>query len=374
MPNNLCRPCRAKTDTQPVPRALPWADMFQPFRLAEPLQTTNQHVEKFLACSILVACFLLAGCGRPPGEATPTAPVAANNNAEALTPVTLMLNWYPEAEHGGYYAALVHGYYDEAGLDVTIIPGGPNAPVVQQTARGAVDFGVTNADRIASARAQDAKLTALLAPLTNSPRCLLVHEDSGIEQFEQLQNVTMMMNREDAWAKWLIAKLPLDGVKIVPNSASLAPFLADPRAAKQGYIISEPFVAEKEGAKVRSLQVADFGFNTYTSVLMTRDETIAQRPELVRKMIEASRRGWAKYLADPAETNKRINELNPEMSLEVLDFGVQAIKEHCVESDTQPAQFGRMTAERWSTLVAQLEELKMLDLGVVEPSSLFLAE
>lgn len=322
-----------------------------------------------------VAWILLTGCSRAPNETNSITTANANADvAKTLTPVSLMLNWYPEAEHGGYYAALVHGYFAEAGLDVTIIPGGPNAPVVQQTARGAVDFGVTNADNIALARAQDAKIKALLAPLANSPRCLLVHANSGIEKFEQLQNVTMMMSRDNAWAQFLIQKLPLEGVKIVPNSASLAPFLADPRAAKQGYIFSEPFVAKKEGADVRSLLVADFGFNPYTSVLMTSDATIEQRPELVRKVIDASRRGWEKYLADPAEANQRIHELNPEMSLEILDFGVQAMKEHCIEMDIQPGDFGQMTVERWRTLVSQLEALKMLDPGVVEPGSLFLAQ
>lgn len=320
------------------------------------------------------AWILLAGCGRAPSEGNSATADDAKSDTNTLTKVSLMLNWYPEAEHGGYYAALVHGYFEESGLDVKIIPGGPNAPVVQQAARGAVDFGVTNADRIVLARAQDAKIKALLAPLANSPRCLLVHADSGIEKFEQLQNVTMMLSREHAWAQFLIKKLPLDGVRIVPNSASLAPFLADPRAAKQGYIISEPFVAKKEGADVRSLLVADFGFNPYTSVLMTSDETISQRPELARKMIEASRRGWEKYLADPAATNQRIHELNPEMSLEILDFGVQAIKEYCIEPEFQPDNFGRMTIERWSTLVSQLEELEMLDPGAVAPASLFLAE
>ena len=91
-------------------------------------------------------------------------------------------------------------------------------------------------------------------------------------------------------------------------------------------------------------------------------------------MIEASRRGWEKYLADPARANERIHELNREMSLEVLELGAQAIKEHCIEPDVQGDNFGRMTSERWTTLVSQLEELKMLEPGVVDPASLFLAE
>ena len=338
------------------------------------VHTTRDRKMRSLFWFVVVAVIPLCGCDRQTTPANPAQRAAAGGDQETLEPVSLMLNWYPEAEHGGYYAALVHGYFEDAGLDVTIIPGGPNAPVIQQTARGAVDFGVTNADRIVLARAEGARLTALLAPLTNSPRCLLVHADSGIEHFEQLQDVTMMLSREHAWARFLIKKLPLDGVKIVPNSASLAPFLEDSRAAKQGYIISEPFVAKQKGARVRSLLVADFGFNPYTSVLMTRGETIEQRLELVRKMQAACRRGWQKYLADPAETNQRIHELNPEMSVEILAFGVQALKEHCIDPAPHAEDFGRMTSERWHTLVSQLEELEMLDPSEREQAPWFLAE
>ena len=94
----------------------------------------------------------------------------ATKTPDGRTKVTLMLNWFPEAEHGGYYAALVHGYYEEAGLDVEIIPGGPSAPVLQKVARGDVTFGITNADDVLLARAQDADLVAVMAPLL----CLLL--------------------------------------------------------------------------------------------------------------------------------------------------------------------------------------------------------
>src|SRR5687768_122042 len=92
---------------------------------------------------VIVAWILFAGCGRPSSEPTSAAPHGSTTKAEPLTPVSLMLNWYRAAEHGGYYAALVHGYFAETGLDVTIIPGRLIATVVQHAARGEVDFGVT---------------------------------------------------------------------------------------------------------------------------------------------------------------------------------------------------------------------------------------
>jgi NitT/TauT family transport system substrate-binding protein len=321
---------------------------------------------------LVIAVFSL-GCNADSSRLQQTDAADKSDPVAQLTPVSLMLNWYPEAEHGGYYAALVHGYFEKEGLDVTVIPGGPSAPVVQQVARGEIEFGITNADRIVIARAQDAKLKALFAPLQNSPRCLLVHEESGIESFDQLKDVTMMLRQENAWAQFLIKKLPLEGVTIVPNSASLAPFLADPRAAKQGYIISEPFVAKSEGAKVRSLQVADLGFNPYTSVLMTSDASLAAHPKLAQQMIKAVERGWQHYLETPEETNRHIHKLNPEMSLEILAYGVEAIKEHCLASSSAEP-LGRMTHDRWKTLVGQLEDLEMIEAATVDAATLFLPQ
>ena len=81
----------------------------------------------------LLAAFLaLVACA-----AEKEAPTAA-----ALPKVQLALNWFPEAEHGGLYAAAVHGYYEENGVEVEILGGGPDAPVVQRVATGAVAFGI----------------------------------------------------------------------------------------------------------------------------------------------------------------------------------------------------------------------------------------
>ncbi|HSG72827.1 MAG TPA: ABC transporter substrate-binding protein, partial [Planctomycetaceae bacterium] len=225
-------------------------------------------------CSLfLILLIFVSGCTKP----DPSDAVAPTN--EGLTKVTLMLNWRPEAEHGGYYAALVHGYFEEEGLEVEILPGGPGAPVIQKVARGDVTFGITNADDILLARAQDADVVAVMAPLQTSPRCIMVHKSSGIASFDDLKNVTLAMHSGKAFAQYLRKKLPLEGVKLQENP-SVAQFLEDTRYAQQGYIFSEPFVAEREGGDPVSLLVSDLGFNPYTSLLMATSETITQQPEL----------------------------------------------------------------------------------------------
>jgi NitT/TauT family transport system substrate-binding protein len=277
-----------------------------------------------------------------------------------------MLNWRPEAEHGGYYAAIVHGYFAEEGLEVEILPGGPGVPVIQKVARGDVTFGITNADDILLARAQDADVVAVMAPLQKSPRCIMVHKSSGIASFDDLRNVTLAMHSGKAFAQYLRKKLPLEGVKLQENP-SVARFLENAGYAQQGYIFSEPFVAEQEGGDPVSLLVSDLGFNPYTSLLMATSETITQQPELVQKMVRASIKGWDKYLADPIPTNEHIHKLNPEeMSMEILAYGVEAMKPLCVVSEAGGTT-GMMTDQRWLTLHQQMLDIDAIEPGAVEP-------
>ena len=314
-----------------------------------------------LACSLV----LLTGCA-PQNQAGDLKASAGKQVA-----VTLALNWYPEVEHGGFYAALVHGYYAEAGLDVKIFPGGPDVKVVPQVATGAVTFGVTNADDVLFGRAQQAPVVAVLAPLQTSPRCLIVHAKSGIRTFADLKNMTLAMSSKGAFAQFLRKKLPLEGVQIVPYSGNVAQFLLREDYAQQGYVFSEPFVIREQGGDPKVLMLRDIGFNPYTSLLVANEKTLAKDPKLVKKMAAAVRRGWEKYLQDPQATNEKIHALNPEMGLDILEFGAETIRPLVVDASTEKDGLGYMTAERWQTLLEQLVETGQIDAGKVDAKAAF---
>jgi NitT/TauT family transport system substrate-binding protein len=154
----------------------------------------------------------------------------------------------------------------------------------------------------------------------------------------------------------------------------VAPFLVDKNYAQQAYVFSEPFVAQEKGADVRCLLVAESGYNPYTSLLVTSDEMIRSRPELVRKFVAASLRGWQTYLERPEETNRYIHEINPEMGLEILAFGAKALGPLCTDGLADPSELGQMSAKRWSTLAGQLVEADVMTAGRVDPSSAFTNE
>jgi NitT/TauT family transport system substrate-binding protein len=329
---------------------------------------------------ILVAGLCLGCSEQPDPEATKGE--AELTGIEASSPVlrdvTLALNWYPEAEHGGYYAALVHGYFKEAGLNVTIRPGGPGVPVIQDVATGRVEFGISNADQILVGRAREADVVAVFAALQTSPRCIMVHEASGITQFEGLKNLTLAINQNSTFGNYLQRKVSLEGCTIVPYPGNVSTFLLNKDFAQQAYVFSEPFSAKKEGGDPRSLMAAEIGFNPYTSTLITEASMIKDKSDLVRDFTQAVQKGWHKYLTEPAETNRFILAQTDQMSeedLDILEFGAKELQALCQSDDsTGTVPLGNMTKERWQKMADQLVECEVVDAGSLKVADAFTNE
>ncbi len=320
---------------------------------------------------MLISCLLLATTACVIGcqvKDNPYYTGAKNNGPGGGINVKLALNWFPEAEHGGFYAAKLNGHFAEEGLNVEIIPGGPGSPVIQQVARGAVEFGVATADQVPLGRSQGANVVATFAAIDQSPRCFMVHEESGIKSLEELKDVTLAMNSGRAYSEYLIKHVPLTNVRIVPYDGSIAAFLRDKKFAQQGYEFSEPFLAKQQGANVRVLPIRKIGYNPYASLLITSDKFKDEHPELVAKMTRACRKGWQDYLKQPLETNKHLQSLNPELTPGALEFGVKAIAPLTTVSEES---FGQMDEGRWKTLVEQLVEVELIEKDSVKPEACF---
>ena len=311
----------------------------------------------------ILALLTLAACGSEPEKKAPA--------ADTQPKIPLALNWFPEAEHGGFYAAAVHGYYEAQGVAVEILGGGPDAPVIQRVATGAVAFGVTNADDVLYARAQQAPVVALMAPYQINPRCIMVHKSSGIEEIADIANITLAMSQRPAFSHYLRWRYPFENVKIVPYPGNVTQFLMDENFAQQGYVFSEPFVAKSKGGDPNALLVSDIGFNPYASVLIATEETIATDRRLVEAVVRASIKGWQQYLADPEATNRHINSLNPEMGLDILAYGAEESRALVLDPVAQKAGIGHMSAARWLALLDQMVAAALIDEGTVDANAAF---
>ena len=315
-----------------------------------------------LLATFLLATFLL-GCGSSEPPSTPTASPGSPASSAPAAPLQLALNWYPDNQHAGFYGAELFGHFQRAGLQVEIVPGGPAAPVIQNVAMKRMACGVANADQVLLARAQKAPVVAVMASIQTSPRCLMLHEGSGIQNWQDLKDVTLAMGAGQPFTVYLQKHLPLPNVQIVPYTGSIAPFLADQRFAQQAYSFSEPYAARQKGASPRVLMAADLGYNTYTSVLVVHEETIRDAPQQVAAIVQAIQMGWRDYLATPQTVHERIHSVNPQQEIAALDFGLEALRHLCLPADFPPEQLGTMDPARWQKLNDQLIELGLLPAG-----------
>lgn len=314
-------------------------------------------VSKIATCGAAVAaCLWTLGCTDGGDGYDPSQPDQAT-----LAKVQLALNWFPEAEHGGFYTAQIKGLYASRGVDVEILGGGPDAPVIQRVASGQVPFGVTNADGVLNARAAKADIVALMAPYQVNPRCIVVHESSGIESIEQLANLTLALSQRPAFSHFLRWKYEFPGVTIVPYHGSVSPLISDARYAVQGYCFSEPVIARQHGARVRALMVSDTGFNPYASLLITRRELVEGKPDLVRALTQASVEGWRHYLREPEQPNALIKKLNPQIDMEVLQEGARQSVPLVLDATARSRGLGYMELGRWKQLRDQMVACGILD-------------
>lgn len=324
--------------------------------------------------SALSLCLLLAvACSTGRESSSNSGSAGKSPDANGLQRVTLMLNWYPEAEHGGFYAAQVHGIFKQHGLDVEIRPGGENSPVAQELVTGRVQFAIANADDVLLFREQGADIVSLLAPIQQTPRCVLVRADSGIDNLAKLKGVTLQANKGQAFLSFMEVRGMLEGVQVIPYAGSVAQFVADKNTAIQAYNFSEPQLAEEKGVVVKTLMLSEIGFNPYASCLVATGESIKQNADLAKRMTDACREGWQKYLESPAETNAAILNLNRErMTAAALDYGAEKLKPLC-DVGSDPKQIGNMTLERWQQLVDQFIELKLITKEKVKAAEAFVA-
>ncbi len=312
------------------------------------------HFPSLLTLALLTSV-LATGCSKQPVAQTV-------NSLDQIQPVTLMLNWYPEAEHGGFYAAQVHGIFERYGLDVELRPGGPNAPVAQELVTGRVQFAIGNADDVLLFRNEDVPVVALMAPIQNTPRCILVHESSPVTKLSELGGLVLQANVGRPFLAFMKAEGLLDGVQVVPYSGSVAKLVSDPQTAIQAYSFSEPFMANDQGVAVRKLMLSDAGFNPYASCLMSTEGYIENNSDIVARMVIACREGWKKYFESPEETNAIILAANAQgMTAAALKFGVSELKPLCLPEGVGPDDIGQMTRERWSQLIEQFTQLKLID-------------
>lgn len=279
-------------------------------------------------------------------------------------PLVLALNWKPEPQFGGFYAAQVAGYYRQNNLDVKIVEGGSGTPTIQMLLAGKVDYAIVSADEVVIARARGASdIVALFATYQINPQGIMTHAKRGFTSIDEVMHSDGVLLWQSGlpYAQYLKKKYAPLTVMTAPYLGGIGNFQNDSKIAQQCFVTSEPLTAAAAGLEVKTFLIAESGYNPYTSVLITSRERWQKTPGEVKSMVNAVRSGWNNYLQDPANTNNEMLKLNKAMSAQTFAQSAQAQQALIKTSGTQ--RVGEMTLERWQTLADQL-----LDIGVIQQS------
>ncbi|ACM30822.1 ABC transporter substrate-binding protein [Agrobacterium rhizogenes] len=247
---------------------------------------------------------------------TLTAVIALSAPALAADKVSLRLPWLLNVQSAGYVMAKEKGFYADAGLDVDIMPGGPNLNSTALVASGANTFGTNDVGQILLGDANGMDLVMVAACFQRHPAGVVSLEKNGIRKPTDLIGKTLAYNEGGPWTltKAMLAKagVPLEKIKLVvsPSDQLLVNGSVD---AKTDFVINEAVALDLQGHKTSALLPSDFGVSTYAEVIFAARRTVEGSPDLVKRFVAATQRGYDYAYTHKDETVKAIVSLNNQL-------------------------------------------------------------
>ncbi|MEQ1770599.1 MAG: ABC transporter substrate-binding protein [Devosia sp.] len=292
--------------------------------------------------------------------------------ALAQDKVTFGTDWVAQAEHGGYYQAVADGTYAKAGLDVTIVPGGPQASNRALLIAGKIDFYMGGALSSLDSVKEGIPFITVAAMFQKDPQILMTHPDAGYATFADLAKADhIIMGKDLLITKFEWMKKAFTGFRdeqYVPYTFNPAAFIADDKAVQQGYVTSEPFEVERQGGFSPTIFLfADEGYSAYSTTVETSVKLVTENPDLVQRFVDASITGWYNYLyGDNAAANALIKKDNPEMTDEQLAFSLAKMKEYgiLVSGDAVEQGIGCITDAREKDFFDKMVQIGLYDTSV----------
>ncbi len=316
---------------------------------------------KRITSLLLTACILLTGLAGCTGsqEETKTVP---------LQKVTFMLDWYPNTNHTGIFAAKDLGYYEEEGLEVEIVqPSAGGNP--QLIAAGRADFAISYQEEVTVARSQDIPVVALAAVIQHNTSGFASPFDKNIKTPRDFAGKTYGgwgSPAETAILKTLMSKYgaDFDSLKIV--NIGDADFFA---SMEKGIDFSWIFYgwtgidAELKGMDLNYIELKneDKAFDYYTPVIIASEAEIAKNPELVTKFIRATARGYDYAAKSPDDAAAILLKNAPELN---KDLVVASQKYLAKEYQADAPRWGEMKSEVWKDYADFMFNNKLIEKNI----------
>lgn len=307
---------------------------------------------------LIVAALATASCR--PAEAPPA----------ALAPVTVQLLWTHNAEFAGFYAADQQGYYAAEGLAVTLVESGATGDYLTPVAEGRAHFGDAGADELILARASGKPLRAIATIYRRSPVAFAALADSGITRPQDFVGKTIRITPQVAapfYAMMERVGIRRDQYTEVNLPSDIDLFASGRAQVWSVYVNNFAVTVQQAGYRLNLIYPDDYGVHFYADSIFTSDELLAQNPDLVRRFLRATLKGWTYAVENPTTIGPMVQKYAPQ-----ADAALETMKMLAALPliNTGEDHIGWMRPATWASMERTLRQQRVLT-EPVDPSTVY---
>ena len=288
--------------------------------------------------------------------------LATGRPALAQTTVSLQLSWLHSTQFAGSYIALDRGWWSENGLEVSLLPGGPNAPVEPPVVSGTALVGISAADYTAAAINQGAPFKIIGVAMQKNPFVIASLPDNPVNEPADLVGKRIGMalaNTPVLEALCTLNGVDIDDIEIVPTQYSAQPLLAGEVDCLLCWETDLPVSMAMQGVESLTMLMADHGYAVHSQTYIATDDSLANRRDELVTLMSGEARGWEAYRGDTDAAARLTLEMHPDAGLDLETQMLQAARQVPLMFSglTDANGFGWWTDE---TVAANIETLGLL--------------
>jgi NitT/TauT family transport system substrate-binding protein len=250
---------------------------------------------------------------------------AGGREAPAQEKITFRMNWYWGGIHAPFVLAKERGYFEKEGLNVEIAEGKGSATTVQLVGTKADTFGWADGSTIALNLAKGVPVKAVATILNVLPYAVVSLDEKNIRTAKDLEGKSLAITPGDGLTQtWpaVVAANKLDASKIklvhVAPQAKIPAVTEKQVDALLGGADDQAISIEAKGMKTRALKFGELGVPLIGFAILAHQDTIKDRPDLVRKVVAASLKGWQDALKDPDAAVAAVKKIAPLVDADVV--------------------------------------------------------
>jgi NitT/TauT family transport system substrate-binding protein len=346
----------------------------------------NRH--RVTTAALLTLCLALTACGGAEpadlaAEADASAPAAGVEPPAAPTDdgepstVRMQLSWIPDCQFAGYLAADEQGFYEEQGLDVELLPGGPNVNAIQQVVTGAADFTVGKVASLFAARDQGLPIVAVAQFDKESSFPLVAYADEGISEPADLKGkkVGIWYDGDEYEVLALLAQAGLDpesDVELFEQGFTMDPFLNREYDVAMVTSFNELNVLHLEGVGADELTVinpSDYGISIPHGALMANEQWLADNADAAARFVSATLEGWRYAFDNPEDTATTCAESSLAAGGEAATSKLEELQSRMIATmeelqlpeGTSESDQGRIDPELYQSVADIVHEFGLID-------------